>query len=583
MLQETSRTLSLAAAATTVIAFLALSDVAYGLAAGGTVTAIKLRGRKWNYSPITDAEYSNGDFIHIRGGCADDTAFLQPQANFSVEFWFKFAPEEYFSGSNVPHSFAMAQEYNFWMQYLIPIGGGESAWFGNWLSPCGWLTVIKSSPYAWDISPLVKQPAHTWMHIAVVNDNNNITAYINGTAVSNMYCAAKFDSAPVWTIGIRDWATDVAQKNQLSPIFPMTGEFSEFRVWTRPISLTEITSRMHRSLLANELADKNLMIYFDFNNITDGYIIQDMSPTKRLAGYMGGALGLEINTPELVPSTAPIVNISTTLVTMTMKESGDNPSSAKVPLVAIDVRTPAFSLLTASTPVTYTLTSLPDPSVLILTAGSGSASRILSGSLPISLGSSFDVTVTHRVNNAVSSWPAQRFNVSITFGGTTVVVPVVVNILKNAAPTVGDSGGAIAPPDEPPSSTQKPIYIPNFTWRNATYNTPLTFEFWTVGAESDRYIDLPDMSYAGKGRMNTEVNKNLVMDYGWDYDGSGRTVIPWRRKFGIWNHVAMISTGLRGRQWMYVNGNLVAQTTGNVAMRNNDRGLPPSNMTGFID
>ncbi|KAI8844806.1 hypothetical protein BC829DRAFT_283155 [Chytridium lagenaria] len=208
----TSMTVSFAVATAIALAFLALSDVAHGLAAGGTVTAIKLRGRKWNYSPITDAEYSNADFVHIKGGCADDIALLQPQSNFSVEFWFKFSPEEYFSGANVPHNFAMAQEYNFWMQYLIPVGGGNYNWFGNWLSPCGWLTVIPNSPYAWDVIPLIKQPAHTWMHVAVVNDNNNITAYLNGVPVSNMYCAAKFDSTPVWTIGIRDWATDVAQK-----------------------------------------------------------------------------------------------------------------------------------------------------------------------------------------------------------------------------------------------------------------------------------------------------------------------------------------------------------------------------------
>ncbi|KAI8844807.1 hypothetical protein BC829DRAFT_283075 [Chytridium lagenaria] len=147
----------------------------------------------------------------------------------------------------------------------------------------------------------------------------------------------------------------------------MTGEFAEFRFWTRPITPREISNRMYRTLLPSEVQDKSLMLYFDFNNVTDGFVIQDMSSTKRLAGYMGGALGLEINTPELVPTTAPIVNISTTIVRMTMKESGDYPSIAKVPLTAIDIRTPAFSLLTESSLVNYTLQvslTLPSSSCL---------------------------------------------------------------------------------------------------------------------------------------------------------------------------------------------------------------------------
>ncbi|KAJ3196085.1 hypothetical protein HDU67_004145, partial [Dinochytrium kinnereticum] len=101
-------------------------DVVNGLAAGGTATGLKFRGRKWNYSPVTDAEYSNADFIHIKGGCAEDTSLTQPQSNFSFEHWFKFDPTETWVGFNIPHIFAMAQEYNFWMMFTVTLTDGTT-------------------------------------------------------------------------------------------------------------------------------------------------------------------------------------------------------------------------------------------------------------------------------------------------------------------------------------------------------------------------------------------------------------------------------------------------------------------------
>ncbi|KAJ3202169.1 hypothetical protein HDU67_000731, partial [Dinochytrium kinnereticum] len=419
--------------------------------------------------------------------------------------------------------------------------------------------------------------------MAVVNDNYNITAYLDGERVANLYCPLPFDTAPVWTLGIRDWSTDVARKNQLSPIFPLEGEIAEFRMWRRPLPQAEILSRMHRTLNNAEILDRSLMLYFDLNNITDGYIIHDMSPTKRLTGFMGGALGLEINIPQLVPTSAPIVNTSTSVVNVVMKESGDYASTVPIPLFAVNDLSPSFSLLTSTSGINYFISSLPDPNVLSLSIGQPNSTSILSGAAPIALGSSFDIFVTHKANPAVASWPLQTFSVTVRFGSDTVVVPVNVRILKNAAPILGDSGGAIAPSDQPAGSIFSPIFVPTFTWRNATYKSPVTFEFWTVGAEDDRAINLPDVNYQSKGRFNAEINKNLVMDYGWDYDGSGRTAVPYRKKFGIWNHVAMVSTGLGGTHTMYLNGDVVAQVPGNIAMRENNRGLPPSNATGFID
>ncbi|KAJ3211023.1 hypothetical protein HDU67_004825 [Dinochytrium kinnereticum] len=486
------------------------------------------------------------------------------------------------NGNNVPHLFSMAQEYNFYVHYQAPMPDGTMDWATNWLSPCGWLNVIRDPTNPFIVGNFVVQPVNTWIHLTVTNDNGNITMYLNGIPTTNIFCPLQFELAPVWTIGIRDWSTDVAKMNQLTPYYPYTGEISEFRFWRKPLTRSEILSQMHRTLRQSELQDPSLMLYFDFNNITNGHILNDLSSTKRVKGMMGGALGLDINVPELVPSTAPVINLSTNVVTVTMKESGEYPNAVQIPLYAIDDLESTSPLLTASSPVIYSITSLPDPNIIVLSR-SRNRTGVLSGSGVIRLGSNSALFAIHRADMSVAAWPTQDFTVTVTFGGTTLNVLVRINIVKNAAPSVGDNGGAIVPLDQPATILYKPITIPNFSWRNASYNTPLTLEYWTVGAENDRFIDVPDISHVTRGRFNSEMNKNLVMDYGWDYDGSGRTIMPVRRKFGLWNHVAVVSTGKGGTQTMYFNGVAVAQSPGNVAMRMGELGLPPSNLTGFIE
>ncbi|KAJ3101174.1 hypothetical protein HDU97_001586 [Phlyctochytrium planicorne] len=545
----------------TVIALLAIVHNASGLAAGGTPNGLKFRGRKWNYSPVIDAEYSNGDFVQIKGACSEDDAALQINSNFAVEywctlslikirfkidchliFWFRitdrFNPKEMFMGAKVPHVFSMAQEFNF-------------------------------------------------HHFAVVNDNYNITMYLNGEPIINMFCPVPFYLPPVWSLGIRDWSTDIAKLNQLSPIFALPGEVAEFRVWSRPLSQAEIISKMYRTLKPSEIQDKNLMLYLGgnlfthLNNVTDGFIINDKSNTKRFKGFMGGVLGYEINAPEIVASSAPIVNISTPLVRVTMKESGDYPSTVQIPLNAIeDVTTNLPISSAAGTSTTYTILTLPDPQVITLSSQS-KAGTVSLNSVPSNVGSTWNVFATHKVNNSVVNWPNQNFTVSVTFGSTTVTVPVSITILKNAAPIIGDTGGAVIPDTVPLSVSRKPLTIPKFAWKNATYNTPITWEYWFVSTEDGRYMNQEALSYTAAGRINTEINKNLVMDYGWDYDGSGRTTYSLRKKFGLWSHVAMTSTGKGGVQNLYFNGQLVAQSPGNIALRP-DNGPQLSNATGFI-
>ncbi|KAJ3098856.1 dolichyl-phosphate beta-glucosyltransferase [Phlyctochytrium bullatum] len=572
------------------LALLTCAGIAQAIVTGGAVTGINLRGRKWNYSPVTEAEFATGDFIHIKGECSDDESFLQVRTNFTVEYWYTFEPEEMWTSSNVPHAFAMGPEYNFWMLFLIMGANGEPLWAVNWLTPCGWLTVNTdptTNPYFWRSpsgSNYIIQRTRVWQHFAVVSQNFTVTGYLNGFVVGSLYCAEPFTHPPVWTIGIRDWATDTKMKNQLSPIFPFSGEVAEFRAWTRGLSLTELRSRMNRALNAAEIQDRSLMFYFDFNNIQNGYIINDLSPTKRLKGYLGGALGLEVNRPLLLPSAAPVVNISATVLNVTMKESGHYPSTVTIPVIALDDRTSSFSRLAAASGVSFSVTSLPDPTVLTLSAlrpGSLQPST-LSGAGPLVLGDNFTLYATHRANAAVAQWAPQRFSVSATLAGETVSVSVVVTILKNSPPRTGDTGGALAPGTVPASWTQNPLTIPSFAWRRAQDNWPVTWEFWTVGAEDDRTFNVPEINDAALGRFNVEVNKNMVMDYGFDPAGSGRTAVPFRQKYGLWNHVAMVSTGKGGTQSMYINGELVATAPGNIAMRPNDKKVLPFNATGFM-
>ncbi|KAJ3103603.1 hypothetical protein HDU96_009211 [Phlyctochytrium bullatum] len=565
---------------------------------GGSVTAVKLKGRKWNYSPVTNGDWSNGDFIHIRGRNTDESDLLRVNANFSIEFWYRLQPEEMWNAMYVPTPFAMSQESNFLVLYLNVLSDGSPVWLINYLTPCGFPTLNPAHPLFF--GGYLVQLVDTWTHFAIVNDNYNLTLFINGQVAATRFCPRPFDGEPVWTLGIRDWSTDTSKSNQLTPIYPFYGELAEFRFWRRPMNQIQVLSRMFRTLSTAELQDPSLTLYFDLNNITAGYILNDLSPTKRLVGMMGGALGLDINVPDLVPSTAPLVSATgQSFLNMTMKESGDYSSTVPVPLWSIDEQNPLSPILgitssqltTAS--VRFTVLSLPDPDVLTLTTGLGPLTPVTAQMLPFNVTapsttsvSSAGLFVTHRANLTATSWAPQTFRMSATIvnGGaaSTVTFTVSVNIQKNQAPMIGDSGGAIAPPIKPSTVKYRPMTVPDFTWRNGSYNTPITLEYWTVGTEDDRFLEMNAASAVTSGRIRTEMGKNLVVDYGWDYDGSGRTIFPIRRRFGNWLHVAAVSTGAGGTQVMYVNGVEVARVPGNVGLRPNDFSVAVSNGTGFV-
>jgi hypothetical protein len=326
---------------------------------------------------------------------------------------------------------------------------------------------------------------------------------------------------------------------------------------------------MFRSLTPAEMNDRNLLVYLDLNNIQDGYVIKNLATqNSRIQGYMGGALGIEVNRPIVVPVAAPIVSsfASASTVKVTMKESGDYQSTIAIPVNAID---DALGTLIAGPNVTYSITQFPSSAVLILSKGAYGVNSLNPSSLSAStIGTTFSLFATHIRNDAVDSWGVQAFTIRATAGPTIINIPVQITIMKNAAPIIGDTGGAIVPPDQPtevnymPLKTQKPV-----PWKNSTYNVPITMEFWFVTTMDNRYLSMDSIQLPTAGRINAEVNKNLNFDYGWQFDGAGRTFVPIRHKYGLWSHAAVVSSGLGGSQKLYLNGELVAQGAGSSPVR----------------
>ncbi|KAJ3144082.1 hypothetical protein HK101_002811, partial [Irineochytrium annulatum] len=478
---------------------------------------------KWDYSPLTNGDYITGDYVHIKGECADDATIQKLATNFTLEYWYMASPLESWS-QEYPHLFSMSQEHNFHQT---------------------WVPDLPDNSF----------------HFAVVSDNYNNTVYLNGTAVSSLYCASDFTAAPVWAIGIRDWATNIVQVNTLQPIYPYCGDMAEFRVWTRPLSQAEIVSKMYRTLNPTEMQDNNLLLYLDFNNITNG-VVPDLSVHKRLTGYLGGVLNRQVNMPIVRPLSVPVVNLRLSSYPVQMKESGDYPSVLPISINTISSVDASSVLLSGTPAATYTLQSLPDPKILKLSTSMSGSAITAAGQ---SLGSNSVIYATHIANVATPSWPTQSFNVLITAGNSSITVNVVITIIKNARPLVGDTGGAIVPRNVPDTVVVDPIRIPNFMWKNGSYDPrPLTWEWWIVPSADGRNFYAPDLAAQANGRFSAEANAAFVFDYGWQYAGAGRNMAPNAQNyFGLWTHVCLISDGTAsGTNRQYVNGQLVTTSGG---------------------
>ncbi|KAJ3414335.1 hypothetical protein HDV05_006703 [Chytridiales sp. JEL 0842] len=538
--------------------------------AGGAGLGLKFRGRKFSYSPVTSNLYATGDFVHIRAGCADEQQLLQPTVNYTVEYWGYLDPPEIFDAALIPHFFSMAQEYNFHVNYAVNSPDGNIYWFWVWITACGVTT--GTTPYGNIMIP------KTWMHFAIVNNNGNITTYQNGEPTGTFFCNAPFNTPPVWMMGARDWSTETNRQTQLTPYYSLAGSMADFRFWSRPLSRAEITSRLQRTLTPAEQSDPSLLVYFDLRN-ADGHVIPNLATrNRRIQGFMGGALGLEASRPAIEPSSAPLVNTWTSerTVRVVMKESGDYQSTIIVPISAIEDST--GSLLSANA-ATYRIESFPNSRILTLSRQAYGVAPYTAGP-SANIGNAYSLYVTHVRDDSVQAWADQTFTVSVTVGGNTILVPVTVTIRKNAAPILGDTGGAIVPPDVPTDASLTPLYsTKNLVWKNDSFNLPITFEFWFVTTLDNKAIYFTDIQNPNQGRINAEVNKNLNFDYGWDYDNSGRTFVPIRHKFGIWSHAAMVSNGKGGVQNLYLNGELVASAPGNVPVRGKS-GDPPVDAAG---
>ncbi|KAJ3312792.1 Gamma-aminobutyric acid type B receptor subunit 2 [Blyttiomyces sp. JEL0837] len=415
---------------------------------------------------------------------------------------------------------------------------------------------------------------------------------VNGVPLASVYCPLDWpaDTPPVWTLGIRDWATDVTVTSVLQSYYAFEGDIAEFRYWNRPLSLQEIQDNYHRTLNSTEIKDTSLVLYLDPDNIKKN-VVADKSSTKRLNGYLGGTLGEFVQSPQVIPTSAPIVDVnalqnatSPVVLQIIMKESGVYPSIKPFSIFAIDDAN-GNALVSGTSLVTMSIATLPDPSVLqISLTPDGAAFSTSTGPLQVYSNNTF--YARHIANDNVASWPAQSFLVAVTENNVSRSVLVNITITKNAAPIVGTNGGAIVPPTIPNSYQFFPYRISNFRWPNSSINAPITWEYWFVVPADTRTLYVPELILQGNGRINSEVGKNLVFDYGygrivfangtviyfsfptskssWNY-GSGRSMIPIRTSFGMWHHAAMTSGGLGGLQKLYIDGELIDVQPGDIA------------------
>ncbi|KAJ3178730.1 hypothetical protein HK101_010102 [Irineochytrium annulatum] len=397
-----------------------------------------------------------------------------------------------------------------------------------------------------------------WTHFAVVNNNYNVSVYLDGEVVGGIYCPLNMTAPPLWQLGIRDWSTDPIQTNTLQPVYPFYGDMAEFRAWTRPLSQAELVSKMHRTLTPAETADPNLLVYLDLGNVTNG-VAPDLSAKQRLKGYLGGVLHQSVNVPPSVPVSAPVVNLRlNNVLPLQMKESGDYKSILTVPITAVSATDNSSSLVNGANATSFILQSLPDPKVLILSTVQGGPAITAQ---TMNIGSVGVLYATHVADLTVASWPVQKFNVTVTSGKASTTLQVVITILKNAAPLIGNNGGAIVPSNAPAAAAASPLIIPSFAWLNASFAArPLTWEMWIVPGSDQRTFASPLLEQLqGYGRFSFEDNAHFVFDYGW-IGNNGRNVGPdARNHFGLWTHIAMISDGVDGGfNKLYVNGQLVS-------------------------
>ncbi|KAJ3331325.1 hypothetical protein HDU76_003468, partial [Blyttiomyces sp. JEL0837] len=513
---------------------------------------------------------STGDYIHITGQCNADDRLLAVTNNYTIQLWFKFTPEEVWT-TDYPMPFTMGQEIGYFVLYNTPTPYGVFWWY-TFVTGCG---------YALDLTTPITPDV--WHHMTIVNQNYNTTMVVNGVPLASNYCPLDWpaDTPPVWTLGIRDWATDVTVTSVLQSYFPYEGDIAEFRFWSRPLTLQEIQDNYHRTLNSTEIKDPSLVFYLDPDNIQKN-VVGDKSSTKRLNGYLGGTLGQYVQSPQIIPTSAPIVdanppqNSSTPVVVQViMKESGVYPSIVPIDIFAID-DTNGNALVSGTSIVTMSVATLPDPSVLqiSLTPG-GTVLSTSAGFVQVYSNNTF--YATHIANDRVTSWPSQTFLVMVTEKAVSRAVLVNITINKNAAPIVGTNGGAIIPTNVPSSYQFWPYRINNFKWPNATSNSPITWEYWFVAPSDTRSFYATELLVQGNGRINTEVGKNLVLDYGWNY-GTGRSMVPIRTSFGMWHHVAMTSGGLGGLQKLYIDGELIDVQPGDIAGKKG----PPSDTNGIL-
>ena len=116
---------------------------------------------------------------------------------------------------------------------------------------------------------------NTWYAVALVNDGNTLTLYINGEKDNSMTVAPYEYALYGVQIGMP------SKGYQSSQLF--YGRLSEMRLWTRPLSAREIKA----NVCGVDPSTNGLVSYWRMNE-GEGTTFYDLSPSKRDISYKNG-------------------------------------------------------------------------------------------------------------------------------------------------------------------------------------------------------------------------------------------------------------------------------------------------------
>lgn len=187
-----------------------------------------------------------------------------PNATFTYEFWFNTNETHEIDKENHNSGVAGASDQHF---AILPGHGGKDQYRGTGVSVgTNGISLYEHKGHYLGARIVFEDSLKGWNHVAVVYDNNAPALYVNG-----LKAAAK-----------------KATKDIIKPLFDLGGQshnnkyykglLDEFRIWNRALTQAEIQANMYIELTGEE---EGLELYYNFNKIKNGKILQDASGNSR--------------------------------------------------------------------------------------------------------------------------------------------------------------------------------------------------------------------------------------------------------------------------------------------------------------